>query len=48
MSIEIMKRMTEMNIEERKVTRQVGRKHMEEAFDKKKVIEEAMRYFGLL
>ena len=38
-----MKRFAEMSIEERKEMGLCGRKHMEEIFDKKKVVEETVK-----
>ena len=39
----VMKRFAEMSIEERKEMGLCGRKHMEEIFDKKKVVEETVK-----
>lgn len=41
-----MKQMAEMGIEERRAMGLAGRKHMEDVFDKKKVVEETMRHLG--
>lgn len=40
----VMKRMVDMNGKERKAMGIAGRKHMEEVFDKKKVVEATMRH----
>ena len=42
----VMKQMAEMGIEERRAMGLAGRKHMEDVFDKKKVVEETMRHLG--
>lgn len=42
----VMKQMAEMSVEERQAMGQAGRKHMEDVFDKKKVVEETMRHLG--
>lgn len=39
---EVMKQMAEMSIEERRAMGLAGRKHMEDVFDKKKVVEETI------
>lgn len=41
---EVMKQMVEMSIAERRTMGLAGRKHMEDMFDKKKVVEETMRH----
>lgn len=40
----VMKKFTELSYEERKAMGLAGRKHMEEVFDKKKVVEETVKY----
>ena len=44
---EAMKRFLEMNPEERSAMGRAGRKHMEEVFDKKKVVEQTIKGLGL-
>lgn len=44
---EAMKRFLEMNQEERTAMGRAGRKHMEEVFDKKKVVEQTIKGLGL-
>lgn len=41
---QVMKRMCELSAEERESMGMAGRKHMEEVFDKKKVVEDTIRY----
>jgi len=41
-----MRQMAEMGVEERIAMGLAGRKHMEDVFDKKKVVEETMRHLG--
>lgn len=43
---QVMKRMTEISMEEQIQMGLAGRKHMEDVFDKKKVVEETMRHFS--
>lgn len=45
---EVMKKMIEMSYEERKKMGQAGRNHMEEVFDKRKVVEETVKYLLLM
>lgn len=45
---EKMKQMCELSCEERKVMGMAGRKHMEEIFDKKKVVKETMKLLFVL
>ena len=40
----VMKRMVEMSVAERRAMGLAGRKHMEDVFDKKKVVEETIGY----
>jgi len=42
----VMKRMAEMSAAERRAMGLAGRKHMEDVFDKKRVVEETMRHLG--
>lgn len=42
----VMKQMAEMSVAERRAMGLAGRKHMEDVFDKKKVVEETMRKLG--
>lgn len=42
----VMKQMAEMSVAERRAMGLAGRKHMEDVFDKKKVVEETMRNLG--
>ena len=41
-----MKQMAQMSVAERQAMGLAGRKHMEDVFDKKKVVEETMRHLG--
>ncbi len=42
----VMRRMAEKSVAERRAMGLAGRRHMEDVFDKKKVVEETMRYLG--